>query len=212
MNDITQRVRIVRDMYPEMPDDDTQVPVVFLPFMYPTHYNLITAGKEYLPDEGRILEARQQLGWQGAERWLNVFVGPTRRLSSDTNDGYHIAVATPEWREAMGLTDEYMAQLKPPLTIENLLGSWNQPLEIEDYFNGDVFILFPEVLTTWEDSATGRTRAEWETDPEQSAVGGYYGEKWALQMAREDWDFDGPYLVVEEDGTILETVEPAVAS
>lgn len=206
------RVRIVRQDDPEVPDYDSHVPVVFIPYMGSSVDTPV--GDLYLPDLSRLREARSHLGWENTERWLSCFWGPTRRLRDTDRDGIYVAVATAEWYDAIG---EW--QGKP--TRREMV---DRDLDFEAYLEGEVYYLAPEVREQWVLQARGdksvgsplvtfgeprefdifdTVETRWVDDEERDLTGGYYGKAHALAMAYDDdnWGYgDTPYLVVDEEG------------
>jgi hypothetical protein len=199
-----RRVRLERDEWAEAPDYDAQCPVVFLPYLRRNSYALVTVGKEYLPDEDRIHDALGRFGWEGALRWLSCFYGPVVKTHDGSNrDGVYVEVATTAWCESMGVAnnEDFIRLLKE-----------EKASDFEHYLDGDVFILVPERLETWvrlkdDGSLSGEDEQRWEDDPDQHSVGGFYGKDWAVEAAEEDfYDDDVVFDIVEEDGTLIKTV------
>lgn len=191
MSEQQRRIRVATDEYPDVPDWDAHVPVIWVPFIGPGVQFCV--GKDYLPDLGVLRRARGSLGWELMERWLNIFVGPTRRLNGgDDRDGYYYAVVTPEWQEMTGLTDEHLAEAT--LTLKDSI--LNARMPFEDYLDGEVFIIVPEVLVTWT-SDDNRTEERWEDDPDNFAVHGYYGREHVESTCADE--YPGIDVVWEDD-------------
>lgn len=214
MTDIRKRVRIVQDNDAEAPDYDAQTPVIYVEYRRGARP---VAGKEYLPDEAYINRAWRYFDREKFERWLTAFVGPHEQFTGEDRDGYYYRVATPEWREMVGLTDEYLEA--NGIGIEEVLEG---PDDYEHWANGETYGCIPEKLVGYVpviDSGSDEIADEvewsaidyrWEGDPEESACWGYYGRDYVIEAAlNEFYNQAEEFAVVDEDGNEIQRSQAA---
>ena len=215
MSDIRKRVRLVREDYAERPDYDAQMPIIYVEYR---HGARPVAGKDYLPSEGNINSAWRYFDREDFERWLTAFVGPHSQFSAyDDRDGYYYRVATPEWRDAMGLTDEYMTGAG--LTMATLLEG---PDDYEHWVNGETYGCIPEKLVGYvpvidsgsdeiaDDVDWSAIDYRWEGDDEVGSCWGFYGRDYAIEAAlNEFYNQAEEFIVVDEDGNEVQRSQAA---
>ena len=189
------RVRVIRDDDAERPDYDAQCPVVRLDWTNGGWHRVeVMVGKESLSADRleQVLAEGRRFGSSRdfLERWLNVIGWKWTTLS--TRDGVYYEIASDEWITAMGFDDGVLPD-----------GFFDRTSDYQNYLDGEVFRLVPEVLVGWTPDTDGfEPEEKWEHHPTESGFGGIYGESWAIESAFFEVlsAEDGPFLVVDEDG------------
>jgi hypothetical protein len=182
----TLRVRVVPDMDPSEPYNDGGSPIVRLDWSFRWEawtVEQITAITSYeLPEE--ILDTiGKHLNENGAGvDTLTLALEPhgiTTVVSYNSGIYTYVTFDPPDWREQMGLTDEYLAahpEVKPASLDE-----------YRAYIEGECYGYVLEELVTWtRDSARSyapeeRTRETWE---ELDSCWGFYGSEYIEEEAR----------------------------
>lgn len=180
--DDDRRIRIVYHPYPDEPYDDGGSPILRIDHR---KVEQVTNTTSYVLPDGLVsgfTEVLRSHDLTTAERYLRIFWGVRNIDSEMTRDFTYLAFDPAHWREAMELTDEYMAERKAAdPSINFRLGNMD---EYRAYLNGEVYGYVIEKRVTWQrqDDPT-ITRQEWE---ETDSCYGFYGESdYALEAAKE---------------------------
>jgi hypothetical protein len=180
------RVRVIADLYPDEPYDDGGSPIIR--FHRDRTYGGFHAGQvieitSYRVHD-RIVDAVARWGNDNIEaltRYLRAFHGVTQVEWYTPHDGDYAYVSfdPADWREAMGLTSEYLAK-HPDVTLANM-DEWKA------YCEGDTYGYVVEERVTWVklDTATvpdfDTAREEWEVVDSRS---GFYGIEYVTEEAK----------------------------
>jgi len=156
----------------------------------------VTSITSYRIDE-RILDAlgrfvRGSTDIRGMElfaRYMSIFHGTRSLVWWQSTDWHYVTFDTQHWRDAMGLTDEYLAA--HPEVDANSLANMD---EYQAWCEGDVYGYLIEVKQRWrrvddEDNVVslmdGDEMTTWE---EVEAIYGFYGYDQAVEAAREAFE------------------------
>ena len=120
------------------------------------------------------------------ERYLRIFHG-TRSFKTDNSDNYHyVAFDTAEWREHLGLTEEWAA--KYSIEVEDIAkGSLD---EVMAWANGEIYGFIVEkkvegIKSFDDEDIDDEDFTEWR---EVDSCWGHYGRDWAEQAAKSALD------------------------
>jgi hypothetical protein len=135
--------------------------------------DIVPALRYYARDHDRD---RAEYLWGRYLRLWHDATGGVEVMQRDRVDGDPVlyAIAPRHWREAMGLTDKYLAE-HPDVDVSPSFG------DLPAYFDGDVWVVVHERKVVWT-SDRGETRDEWDTF---DSVGGIYGSEYVEEAARE---------------------------
>ncbi|TCC19940.1 hypothetical protein [Kribbella sindirgiensis] len=114
------------------------------------------------------------------ERYLRMFHGTREMVWSGGFEGArYVTFDTAHWREAMELTDEWLAEMTEgraePLRLVDMD-------EYQAYLNGECYVWIVEQKAEWIKVGSDERREEWE---EVEAIGGYYDREYVEAEARE---------------------------
>lgn len=185
------RVRLEHDDSGEKPYDESAVPIL-------AHYwrgsgyrfeAVNDAGKEF---EDLISELYNRFDnhEEVIERFLKIFLGAYSVEWDSSQEARYLAFDTAAWRAHVGLTDEWL----DAHTMERGKLAEGSLTEIMAWANGEVYGWILErrltTYTTYKDPTTGETVRETESeDWEQvDSCWGYYGDKYAREVATEEFD------------------------
>lgn len=205
------RVRKTVDEYPSAPYNDGGSPVIRVET---SRWGGATATQDtdvtsYVVHE-RILRALEL--WaddhEKFERYVRAFHGVRDvvwfRSSVDRGSPEYVTLDPANWREEMGLTDEYLRD-----HAEHFTGPLSNADEYRAWLDGDVWLLtmeeeitYREVSQTTDEHESLEEITQWR---ELETVGGFYGDyadEAALELLHEQ--LPHPWLIVrEETGTVL---------
>lgn len=174
------RAVIKLDDSAEKPYDDGATPILSREFRgYGARWEAVNSQADDLA--GLLNELEQRFEEDDIERFLRIFVGAYSVEWDSSSNCRYLAFDTPEWREKMGLTDEYMAgaELDPSKLAEGSLK------EILAWAEGDVWGVGLEKRVRWStEDEDYEDMDTWEED-EDGFVWGYYGHEYAEQEARD---------------------------
>lgn len=194
------RVRIEIENAPDEPYDDGGSPIIRLYRRGYGDYQAEQVGSTSYVLDSVILEAAARWAKEPDvfERYCRIFHGARSfewRDSGDSRDYIYVTLDPADWREKMGLTDEWL-DAHPDVKTTNLT-EWNA------YCDGDVYGVIVEKRVTWtrehDDEIDGTdgdpSMDDWQ---EVSAVWGYYGEEYATEVAREQLDAYAPATTTDD--------------
>jgi hypothetical protein len=176
------RVRLAHDDSGEKPYDEGAVPILSRPFRsYGERWEAVNDQADGLT--GLLNALGERFNEDEIERFLKIFVGAYSVRWDSSDNCRYLAFDTPEWREKVGLTDEYLATAK--LDREKLAeGSLT---EILAWANGEVYGYILERKVTGrkvydgQDINDAEPFEEWQ---EVESCWGFYGWDYAEEEAK----------------------------
>lgn len=191
------RVRLVNDESSEKPYDEGATPILCRYFHdYRGTFEAVNEqGKQY---EDAVSEAYNRLNrdMERVQRFIRAFYGAYSIIEDSSSEAAYLAFDTTEWRESVGLTDEYLETVKDKLDRAKLAeGSLS---EVMAWTNGEVYGYVLERrfmrhrVETVSDPVTGVVEREATTDDyvweSQEECYGYFGYDVAKEAAEEVFD------------------------
>jgi hypothetical protein len=182
------RVRLAYDDSGEKPYDEGGVPILSREFRGMRFEAVNDQANEY---ESVINELWDRYDEETIERFLRIFLGATSVIFNSSENQRYLAFDTAEWREKMGLTDEYLEAHKGEHDFDNLAkGTMDEYMA---WANGEVYgYIVEKKFTTQtkyidpvtEELVNVEDDEEW-VPVEDGSVWGFFGREWAEQAARE---------------------------
>jgi hypothetical protein len=191
----TYRVRLELDEYPEKPYDEGATPILSREFRgYGARWEAFNeAGEDYAYILNRVRDEVPGDEEENIERFLRIFHGAYSVTFDSSEYNRYVSFDTAEWREKMGLTDEYMESVGKD-TLDPSKLSEGSLTEVLAWAEGDVYGIIEEKKlnrkseTVYTNPATGEEVRTEETDEEvwevEESVWGYYGRKYAEEEAK----------------------------
>ncbi|QFG12151.1 Hypothetical Protein OBI_RACECAR_312 [Arthrobacter phage Racecar] len=193
------RVRLELDEYPEKPYDDGATPILSREFgnYYGSRWEAVNKQGEDLADELNALAGRiqRELEEEVIERYLRIFHGAYSVTFDSSENCRYVSFDTADWREKMGLTDEYMEKVGKDVLDPSTLSEGSLK-EVMAWANGDVYgIIVEKLLITFKSYHDPETNAsvkeedgeEW-VEVEDGSVWGFYGREYAEEEAVRMFD------------------------
>lgn len=180
------RVRLEHDDSGEKPYDEGAVPILSRPFRYGRWEAVNDQANDYV---SLLNQLQDEFEEDVIDRFIRIFLGAYSVMRDSSENNFYIAFDTAEWREHVGLTDEWLDRPGNDRT-ELAKGSLTEVLA---WANGEVYgyILERRVLThtTYTNPVTGETIRELDgEDWEQiDSCWGFYGWEYAEQEAKEEF-------------------------
>lgn len=185
-----QRIVLAYDEYHTTPYDDGSTPIIVQTAWHSPAEQLADRTSYELPTE--ILAAYDHFcrynsslrNQEAFERYLRIFHGTTSVVWAYEGNPY-VTFDTADWREAMGLTEEYLAD--KPQFLDGTLANMD---EVISWINGEVYYARLERKVIWYSSVNGdidnvdenQSMATWDT---VVSVGVLFGYEWAVEGAKE---------------------------
>lgn len=186
------RVRLEYDDSGEKPYDEGAVPILSRGFRgYGARWEAVNDQAEGLT--GLLNELWQRFDEEQVERFLRIFLGAYSVEWESSDNCRYLAFDTAEWREKVGITDEWLNRESDIKQDRSKLAEGSLT-EILAWANGEVYGWILErkltTYTTYKDPTTGETVRETESeDWEQvESCWGYYGDEYAREAATEEFD------------------------
>lgn len=172
------RVRLVPDISPDEPYDDGGSPLIRIDYRstWDTYRaEQVTGITSYRAHDALVsAAARWHREPELFERYARIFHGVTKVETWHSGEAWYLACDPADWRELMGLTDEYLVAHPDVVTTD--MTEWRA------YCEGDVWGYVLEERAHWVREGTDEERNTWE---QVDSCFGFYGYDYALESARE---------------------------
>jgi hypothetical protein len=181
------RIRIVYDTSPDEPYDDGGAPILRIGYnngRWSSMVEQVDKVSSYVLPERLVTGFTEMLDRHDidvAKRYLRIFWGARNFDDERTRDYEYLAFDPEHWRQAMELTDEYIASREAD-GVTMRLGTMD---EYRAYLNGDVYGYIIEKRVTWVKKDEPEVeREEWE---ETDSCWGFYGDAdYAVEAAKDN--------------------------
>ncbi|QFG12780.1 hypothetical protein PBI_MIMI_307 [Arthrobacter phage Mimi] len=189
------RVKLVLDEYPEKPYDEGATPILSREFRGygSTWEEFNDAADGFAALLNRVWNEVPGDGEENIERYLRIFHGAYSVTWDSSEYNRYVSFDTAEWREKVGLTDEYMEKVGKD-TLDPSTLSEGSLKEVIAWAEGEVYGIIEErklnrtVTKVYKDPKTGeevkREESEGEYWETEEAVWGYYGRDYAEEEAK----------------------------